>query len=98
MSDVQKVTVQISPARDNDPGSVTFGYFKIDADGVLIMTDGDGVPVRRQNGEYYKHRLEPDDNPRAIAAKLTREIRRMAHGETVAGFHQKLEYPKLGIV
>jgi hypothetical protein len=97
MSEVHKITVQISPARDNDPGSVTFGCYIIE-DGMLIMTDGDGRPVRRQNGELYKHRLQPDDNPRSIAARLTGEIRRMARGETVAGFNRTLEYPKLGIV
>jgi hypothetical protein len=100
MTEICQVIVQIAPPKGNDPGSITYGFYKVE-DGVLFMTDGDGAVVRHQNGDPWKHRLQPEDNPRQVAARLTKEIRSMASGEKVAGFHRKLtdaDYPKLGIV
>ena len=97
MTEICSVVVQVAPATWNDPGQVTNGYYKIE-DGVLIMTDGAGAVVRHENGEVWKHTLQPDENPRQVAARLTKEIRRAALGETVPGFHSRIHYPKLGMV
>jgi hypothetical protein len=100
MTEICRVIVQLTPAKGNDPGSVTYGFYKIEDD-VLFMTDGDGAVVRHENGEPWKHTLQPDENPRQLAAKLTKEIRSMARGEKIAGFNRRLtdeDYPNLSIV
>jgi hypothetical protein len=100
MTEICRVIVQIAPAKGNDPGQVTYGFYKV-VDGALFMTDGDGAVVRHENGEVWKHTLQPDENPRQVAARLTKEIRRAALGEKIAGFNRRLtdeDYPKLGIV
>jgi hypothetical protein len=96
--EVYRVIVQIRPRAGDDPGQVTNGYYTLDGQ-VLTMTDGDGRPVRRRNGEQYIHRLQEGEGAAAVARRLTREVRLMARGETgVAGFHRKLRYDIGGIV
>lgn len=94
----ERVIVQLSfPKGDDDPGRTTFGYYVVE-DGILTMTDGEGTPVRKpHNGDFYRHKLRPDDNPRAIAGVLTREIRLAAHGG-MEGFNRPLTYRNFGIV
>jgi hypothetical protein len=94
MSDVQSVTVYLShPTGPNDLGQVTFGFFKVDDD-VLIMTDEKGNPMRRiNNGEIWSQKLGPDDNPRSVAGALTKDIRRELHGGS--DFYRRLTYPDI---
>ena len=94
---IRSITVQIAPATERDPGQVTFGFYTVDGN-VLTMTDGEGAVVRHQNGEPYKHILEPGQDPRPIAARFTKEIRKAATGERIAGFWGRINYPKIGIV
>jgi hypothetical protein len=94
---VYKIIVQIRAPEGDDPGQVTNGYYTLDGQ-VLTMTDGDGRPVRRGNGEQYIHRLQEGEGAAAVARRLTREVRTMARGETVSGFHRKLNYSSDGIV
>lgn len=75
------VTVQIAPASERDPGQVTYGYYIIVDGDRLVMTDGDGMPVRHENGELYEHVLEPGQDPRPIAVRFTKEIRKAARGD-----------------
>jgi hypothetical protein len=95
--EVYKVTVQIRGPEGDDPGQVSVGYYTLDGQ-VLTMTDGEGRPVRRGNGEQYIHRLQEGEGAQAVAKRLTREVRLMARGETVAGFHRKLNFSTEGIV
>jgi hypothetical protein len=93
MSDVQSVTVYLShPMGPNDLGQVTFGYFKVEG-GVLTMTDAEGRPMRRINGEIWSRELGPDDNPRSVAGALTKDIRRELHGDS--DFNRRLTYPDI---
>jgi hypothetical protein len=59
------------------------------------MTDENGVPVRRKNGELWTYLLSATDNPDLIARILTKQIRTALHGDS-AGFHRRIEYSDLG--
>ena len=64
-------------------------------DGGITMTDGDGDSgASRERRAVY---APPDDNARAIAGRMTREIRSAGELDR-AGFYRVLEYHKLGIV
>jgi hypothetical protein len=63
------------------------------------MTDGEGAIIRRpSNGEPWTHKLGPHDNPIAIAAVLTRQVRDALKGGEgrVPGFNRPLHYTKAG--
>jgi hypothetical protein len=51
-----------------------------------------GCRVRHENGEVYEHTLEPDQDPRPIAVRFTKEIRKHARGESIPGFYRRLAY------
>jgi len=88
-----RIEVQILPVSDALPqGQTTFGFYIITDDGLLVMTDGEGTPVRHRNGELYEHKLEPNQDPRPIAVRFTKEIRKAALGESIPGFYRRLSY------
>jgi hypothetical protein len=94
-----QVTVQIAPVSRSYPeGQITYGYYLIVDGNRMVMTDGEGEVVRRENGELYEHVLLPDQDPRPIAVRFTKEIRKAASGESIPGFYRRLSYPKTGIV
>jgi hypothetical protein len=95
MPDAQRVTIQVAPPRDGSPGQVSFGYFVMNGN-KLTMTDADGKPVRRQNGDTVTRTLLNGENPRAIAAVLTRDLRKRLNG--TSDFNRPLSYPNIGIV
>lgn len=53
------------------------------------MTDGEGKPVRRRNGDLMQRELEPGDNAETIARIVTRDLRMHFHGDS-AGFNRRL--------
>ena len=60
------------------------------------MTDGEGKPMRRtSSGGPITFKLTGDDDERTHAARLTKEIYRMLHGEDKAtsAFNRPLIYP-----
>src|SRR5262249_8896033 len=88
-----RIEVQIEPCSPAYPqGQTTFGYYLIVDGNRLVMTDGEGGIVRHQNGEPYEHMLEPGQDPRPIAVRFTREIRKHARGESVPGFYRRIAY------
>ena len=93
MPDVKEAIVQIrAPSgAPGDHGQVTSGFYRVDEKGRLTMTDENGVPVRRKNGELWTHLLRPEEKPEVIARILTKEIRAAIHGDS-AGFHRRIEY------
>jgi hypothetical protein len=93
MRDVQQVVVYLRhPTSSEDLGQVTYGFYKVD-DGTLIMTDQEGRPVRKNNGELWSHKLGPDDKPRSVAGRLTKEIRREL--DPSADFNALINYPDI---
>jgi len=86
----KQVTVQVRGPRGDDPGQISYGYYTIEGD-LLIMTDGE-KPVRRMNGDLVTRRLKPGDDPDAVARLLTKDFRRHIHGDT--DFDRPLNYKK----
>jgi hypothetical protein len=88
-----------NPDNPGDQGQVTTGYYTL-ADGILTMTDSNGVAVRDLNsGEKTTHKIEAGEDPRAIASRLTLKVYRMLRGETAetTAFNRPLSYPKAGM-
>jgi hypothetical protein len=56
--------------------------------------------VRDERGKVYRHTLQAGDNPKAIAARLTKELRLTFRGKNapVRGFSGPINYPKQGWV
>ena len=89
----KRVTIQIRAPKEDDPGQISYGYYTIEGD-VLTMTDSE-KPVRRTNGDLVTDRLQPGDDPDAVARRLTKEFRRHIHGDD-AGFNRLLNYKRGG--
>jgi hypothetical protein len=87
---IHSVTVQIVAPKNGDPGQVTEGFYTVE-DGHLQMVYRDG---RTLENPQYRVRLPEGANVQAIAANLTRSIRKEMLGEKVEGFTRNLSYPK----
>jgi hypothetical protein len=97
---VKQITTQVDkPGRKYPHGRVAFGYYTVTDDNLLTMTDAAGKPAEDETGRRYTHMLGPNDDPRAIAARLTRELRKAFRGSEApkAGFEGKIPYRKLGL-
>jgi hypothetical protein len=98
MSDVKQIVVQVAgPGRRYKHGAVTFGYYTVD-DGIVTMTDKDGIPAGVETGKTFSHKLKRDEDPREWAARMTKELRSEFKGgkdRVVAGFDGPIPYPKL---
>ena len=96
MSEVRQVIVTIRPPKGNFPGQVCYGWYVI-ADGVVTLTDREGNPAGEETGRKFTHKLAPGEDARAIACKLTKELRLALRGTSapVAGFDGEINYPKV---
>lgn len=92
----ERVVVQLEAPTEHDPGQITEGFYSV-ADGVLAMVYANGSPVLI-DGKPIEARLGPNDNPRAIAGRLTREVRRALANvtETEERFNRTLRYGNTG--
>ena len=64
---------------------------------LLTMTYGDGKSFIGRSGEKITHKLQPDDDPRVIAKRLTLRIHRASRGDGMADFNRPLVYPRSGV-
>ena len=78
------------------PNRVAEGFYKVE-DGKVIMTYADGDVVVSELGQTFEHVLREEDNPKAIAAVLTRQVRAAMSGELVPGFNDPMEYPRISV-
>ena len=84
--EVHEVVVEINPPSRKEPaGRTTRGHF-IMVDGLLTMTDPHGHPAPDGDGKIYTHTLEPADNPRVIASRLTKALYNALRGPRPNGF------------
>lgn len=90
MPEVKTVIIQTGHAHPEraDPGAVEVGHFVVSGRD-LTMTDEKGKPMARP------HRLGPDDDPRVIAGRLTRE--RWLKTSGASDFNRRIRYRALGI-
>ena len=96
MSEVREVIVTIKPPKGTFPGQVTYGWYTVQ-DGVVALTDREGNPAGEETGRKFTHKLAPDEDARAVACKLTKELRLLLRGNSAppAGFEGQIDYPKL---
>lgn len=95
MSEVRRVVIQLRKPSDRDVGLVSFGFYVIDGE-TLIMTYATGEPV---SPDQFRHTLKAGDDPNAIAGVLTRQCRRFLLGisEAEEAFGRPLGYANSGI-
>lgn len=93
--EVKTVFAQIRRPSKDDEGQVVMGFYIIE-DGAVFLTDKDGTTVR-EFGRYFSQKLCKGDDPRVIAARLTKELRNALLGKspTTAGFSKPLVYPDM---
>lgn len=90
---IHTVTAQVRGPLDGDHGQVTEGFYKIEGD-YLQMTFRDGKPLEDPR---FRVLLTEGADPRAVASRLTLEVRRELSGELVEGFNRILTYRSNGI-
>jgi hypothetical protein len=78
-----------NPHNDADPGECAIIHYVVEGD-VVKLTDKDGALLRFAKGEPCKQVLEPNDNPRQIAARLGRRYHLGAYGDRQRGFWRDL--------
>ena len=95
---IHQVEVQIEPPKDQFPGRTVQGKYLFE-DGIVMLTDHLGIPVRDRDGKAYSKKLEADEDPRAVAGRLTKQFRTARRGEKGqdANFNRQIVYPKSGI-
>jgi hypothetical protein len=103
MTEVHKVTVEIKPPKPGFPGQVALGYYTL-TDGVVTMTDASGNPAEDGAGKQYRHKLAPHEDARAIACRMTKELRNalrrgappagFGSGTSLNNFGSPIQYPK----
>jgi hypothetical protein len=97
MSEVHSIYAIVrnpNPGDPNDQGQVTTGFYTL-ADGILTMTNSEGIPVRGlSGGNKFTHKIEPGEDPRMVASRLTLKIYRNRNetAGSVPGFNRPLNY------
>lgn len=100
MSDVHSILVQIKPPKGSFPGQVVLGYYTL-IDDVVTLTDKNGRPAGAETGKKFSRKVEPGQDARSIAAKMTKELRiALLPGGKAAinGFDRPIAYPKFKAV
>ena len=83
MGTPETVVVHLGPDR------FTVGYY---------MIEGNELQMIGPHGDIVRsHTLRPDDNVKAIASVLTKEIRKQFRGDIIEGFSDPLVMPEIGI-
>jgi hypothetical protein len=64
--------------------------------GEVVLVNRKGNAVSDDTGKKYRQKLEPSDNPKQIAGRLTKELRSALRGKNTmpAGFSGPIVYPK----
>lgn len=95
--EVFSVTTQIKGPTENHPGQFAEGCYTV-ADDAVTLTDRNGIPVRDNDGKFYKRKMAGQP-ARLIAARLTKEFRRALLGKNhIGGFNGPISYPKSGFI
>jgi hypothetical protein len=100
MTEVFTVFAQVTGPKGAHPGSAVEGRYIVE-NGVVTLTNYDGMPVRDEYGKFYEHTLAAGDIPKQIAARLTKKFRLRLRGKDGgrSGFeHGPLRYPKIKVV
>jgi hypothetical protein len=96
MREVFQIYAQVSACQDGDRGRVCEGWYTVE-NGVLTMTDPEGIPIRDVDGDKIDHKLKEGESARTIASRLTLKIFN-ARFDDMADFNRStsaLKYSKL---
>ncbi|MDA9437259.1 hypothetical protein [Bradyrhizobium sp. CCBAU 51627] len=95
---IQEITVATrNPSgTPGDMGSCEVGFFTVDGD-LLTLVEGDGMPVRRANGERVTARLQAGDSAHRIASRLILGAR-WRGSDAASDFNRPLHYRPTGWV
>jgi hypothetical protein len=93
------VTTRNPSGEPGDLGSCEVGFFTLDDD-LVTLVEGDGIPIRKSDGERITARVRPSENPRQVASRLVLSHWRNQRdsGEAVPGFGRPLHYRSSGWV
>jgi len=93
---VRTVFVQIEAPKGSYEGRAIEGCYIVDSD-MVTLTNRRGEPVHDDNGKKYTQKLGDGDNPKQIAARLTKQFRNALRGNNAApiGWNKPLSYPKI---
>ena len=97
MSDVKihSVSVQVRPPKNGDQGQVAEGRYTV-VDNVVTLVDHEGVPATDEKGRKYSQKLCDGEHHKAIAGRLTRQLRAALRGVgPTQGFAGPIAYPKI---
>jgi hypothetical protein len=100
MTTVYAVTVTVAmPSRREPLGRLAYGFYT-DVGGVVTLTDKEGKPAGDETGRKYSRKLAPNEDARAVAARMTKELRKALKGSApIHGFEKsKINYPKRKVV
>jgi hypothetical protein len=90
---IHNCVVQVFRPTDTFGGQVEPGNYT-HADGIVTLTNPDGVPLRDRRGKVYEKKLTPEEDPHVIGCRLTKQHRR-DHGGDKQDFSRPLNYRKL---
>jgi len=89
MPEIKQVNAILSNPGPNDPvGRVTVGHYVVEG-GLVTLVDSDGKPLRRRAGDRYTHKLQPGENPDAVACRMTLLAYHAAQGD-MANFNRPI--------
>jgi hypothetical protein len=88
MSEIKSVWITTVLPVGNDPGAGEYGLYTVE-NGILQMVTEAGKPAGR------KYKLQPGEDPQAIAGRLTKEAWMKRAREST--FNAPLRYPKIGL-
>jgi hypothetical protein len=98
--EVYPITVEIKPPKGDFPGQIADGFFTF-VDGVVTVTDRNGVTAEDPHGKVYTRKLDPGAtfaDAHSAANFLFREFRLVVLGKTPSSerFSRPLEYRDKG--
>jgi len=95
MAEIFTVFVQIEPPKGKFEGKCAEGCYVVE-NGEVVLVDRYGKPAFDDAGKKYVHKLADGDNPKQIAARLTKDLRKALRGPNAPprGFSSPINYPK----
>jgi len=75
MTEIHTVFVQIEPPKGKFEGRCAEGMYIVE-NGEVVLVDRHGKPAHDDTGKKYAHKLADGDNPKQIAARLNKDLRK----------------------
>ncbi|MCP1969902.1 hypothetical protein J2R87_003642 [Bradyrhizobium elkanii] len=86
---MQQVVYQVRPQSEGDPGEIDFGFYVIEDDAVVTLTDINGKPL----GNDCNQTIPPGAEPFSIARNMIFNRRK---NDPAANFNRRIPYGRTG--